>query len=71
MPGEADRPLNAEERAARQRYLLAHPGDDLRLAPTTAGFAEIADWVAAGEPQPGACPCAHHSAMYAAHRAGS
>ena len=44
------RMLNAEERAARGRYLLVHPEDEQRLAPNTSGYAEIQDWIDAGEP---------------------
>jgi hypothetical protein len=43
--------LNAEERAARQAYIDAHPGvDELELAPTTAGYAPVADWLASQAP---------------------
>ncbi|HEX9520406.1 MAG TPA: hypothetical protein VF940_30015 [Streptosporangiaceae bacterium] len=49
-PDVVTRHLTAEEREARQRYLAVHPEDELRLAPNTSGYAEIQDWLDAGEP---------------------
>jgi hypothetical protein len=56
MPRNAGDPvlmhLNEEQRAARQRYLLANPSvDELDLMPTTAGYAPVQDWLDAGEPR--------------------
>src|SRR5258708_40112632 len=53
-----DRPLNAEEREARQRYIAAHPEVDERdLMPTLAGDAPGQDWLGGGGPAgPGGTP---------------
>lgn len=51
------RHLDSGEREARQRYVVVHPGQDGVLAPTTAGYAPVQDWVAAGEPAAGSCDC--------------
>jgi hypothetical protein len=60
-PDAVTRHLDAGEREARNRYLLVHPDDELRLMPTTAGYAEIQDWADAGEPDAGSCRCAAHA----------
>jgi hypothetical protein len=64
MPRTGDvvtRLLDQGEREARGRYLHVHPGDELRLAPTTAGYAPVADWLDAGEPAAASCRCPLHA----------